>query len=144
MKKAVFFITVSVLLLGCLQKEKELTEQEVYAVLDKFDQGWEKKNSNLVDSVLSEHYVYYTQSGQPFDRKNIIATAGSDVYQLQTMDREPLTLQIEGNTAVVNTIWKGKGFYHGEQFNDKQRCSVTIVKHKGKVRILAEHCTPIK
>jgi len=144
MKKAVFFITVSVLLLGCLQKEKELTEQEVYAVLDKFDQGWEKKNSNLVDSVLSEHYVYYTQSGRPFDRKNIIATAGSDVYQLQTMDREHLTLQIEGNTAVVNTIWKGKGFYHGEQFNDKQRCSVTIVKHKGKVRILAEHCTPIK
>jgi hypothetical protein len=144
MKKAVFFITVSVLLLGCLQKEKELTEQEVYAVLDKFDQGWEKKNSNLVDSVLSEHYVYYTQSGKPFDRKNIIATAGSDVYQLQTMDREHLTLQIEGNTAVVNTIWKGKGFYHGEQFNDKQRCSVTIVKHKGKVRILAEHCTPIK
>ncbi len=144
MKKAVFFITVSVLLLGCLQKEKELTEKEVYAVLDKFDQGWEKKNSNLVDSVLSEHYVYYTQSGKPFDRKNIIATAGSDVYQLQTMDREHLTLQIEGNTAVVNTIWKGKGFYHGEQFNDKQRCSVTIVKHKGKVRILAEHCTPIK
>jgi hypothetical protein len=144
MKKAVFFITVSVLLFGCLQKEKELTEQEVYAVLDKFDQGWEQKNADLVDSVLSEHYVYYTQSGQPFDRKNIIATAGSDVYQLQTMDREPLTLQIEGNTAVVNTIWKGKGFYHGEQFNDKQRCSVTIVKHKGKVRILAEHCTPIK
>jgi len=144
MKKAVFFITVSVLLLGCLQKEKELTEQEVYAVLDKFDQGWEKKNADLVDSVLSEHYVYYTQSGKPFDRKNIIATAGSDVYQLQTMDREHLTLQIEGNTAVVNTIWKGKGFYHGEQFNDKQRCSVTIVKHKGKVRILAEHCTPIK
>jgi hypothetical protein len=144
MKKAVFFITVSVLLFGCLQKEKELTEQEVYAVLDKFDQGWEKKNADLVDSVLSEHYVYYTQSGQPFDRKNIIATAGSDVYQLQNMDREHLTLQIEGNTAVVNTIWKGKGFYHGEQFNDKQRCSVTIVKHKGKVRILAEHCTPIK
>jgi hypothetical protein len=144
MKKAVFFITVSVLLLGCLQKEKELTEQEVYAVLDKFDQGWEKKNADLVDSVLSEHYVYYTQSGKPFDRKNIIATAGSDVYQLQNMDREHLTLQIEGNTAVVNTIWKGKGFYHGEQFNDKQRCSVTIVKHKGKVRILAEHCTPIK
>lgn len=144
MKKAVFFITVSVLLFGCLQKEKELTEQEVYAVLDKFDQGWEQKNSNLVDSVLSEHYVYYTQSGQPFDRKNIIATAGSDVYQLQNMDREHLTLQIEGNTAVVNTIWKGKGFYHGEQFNDKQRCSVTIVKHKGKVSILAEHCTPIK
>lgn len=144
MKKIFTLFLLSLFLLNCTQKEATLTEQEVYAVLDKFDQGWEQKNADLVDSVLSEHYVYYTQSGRPFDRKNIIATAGSDVYQLQTMDREPLTLQIEGNTAVVNTIWKGKGFYHGEQFNDKQRCSVTIVKHKGVVRILAEHCTPIK
>jgi len=144
MKKIFPVFLLSFFLLNCTKKEAMLTEQEVYAVLDKFDQGWEQKNSKLVDSVLSEHYVYYTQSGQPFDRKNIIATAGSDVYQLQTMDREHLTLQIEGNTAVVNTIWKGKGFYHGEQFNDKQRCSVTIVKHNGVVRILAEHCTPIK
>ena len=144
MKKIFTLFLLSLFLLNCTQKEVTLPEQEVYAVLDKFDQGWEQKNADLVDSVLSEHYVYYTQSGRPFDRKNIIATAGSDVYQLQTMDREPLTLQIEGNTAVVNTIWKGKGFYHGEKFNDKQRCSVTIVKHKGVVRILAEHCTPIK
>jgi hypothetical protein len=74
MKKAVLFITISTLLFGCLQKEKDLTEQEVYAVLDKFDEGWQNKKAALVDSVLSEHYVYYTQSGQPFDRKNLIAT----------------------------------------------------------------------
>lgn len=98
----------------------------------------------MVDSVLSNHYVYFTQSGQIFNRSALIITAGSSVYQLQTMGRENLTMQLEGNTAVVNTIWKGKGFYHGEQFNDKQRCSITIVKHKGLVKILAEHCTPIK
>jgi hypothetical protein len=60
------------------------------------------------------------------------------------MEREQLTIQLEGNAAVVNTIWKGKGLYHGEDFNDKQRCSITIVKHNGQVKILAEHCTPIK
>lgn len=120
-----------------------LTEQEVLEVMNKFDQGWKEKNASLVDSVLSSKYLYFTQSGKTFNRQSLVETAGSDEYRLQTMERENLTVQIEGNTAVVNTIWKGKGVYHGEEFNDRQRCSVTIVKNNGKVMILAEHCTPI-
>jgi hypothetical protein len=137
-----FFFTL--IFLGCTNKENSLSEEEVFAVINKFDEGWQNKKPELVDSVLSDKYVYFTQSGHTFDRVNIISTAGSDIYKLQNMERESLTMKIEGNTAVVNTIWKGKGFYHGEQFNDKQRCSITIVKHDGKVKILAEHCTPIK
>lgn len=124
--------------------EELLTEEEVMAVIGKFDEGWRNKDEAIVDSVLSEHYVYFTQSGNTFNRQNIVATAGSDVYTLQNMEREHFVVQIEGNTAVVSTIWKGEGYYHGEQFNDRQRCSVTIVKHNGIVKILAEHCTPIK
>ena len=124
--------------------EDLLTEKEVIAVMDKFDQGWKEKNAALVDSVLSPHYLYFTQSGKTFNRASIVATAGSSDYTLQTMERDNLTIQLEGNTAVVNTIWKGKGAYHGENFDDRQRCSVTIVKLNGQVRILAEHCTPIR
>lgn len=113
-------------------------------VVQHFDEGWKNKQKERVDSVLSPQYLYFTQSGNTFDRVRLVETAGSDVYQLQTMERESFTIQLEGNTAVVNTIWKGKGFYHGEAFNDRQRCSITIVKHEGKVRILAEHCTPIR
>jgi outer membrane lipoprotein-sorting protein len=144
MKNLLLLLLVSVLLNGCKNNDEILTEKEVFAVIDKFDEGWKNKKADLVDSVLSEHYVYFTQSGQTFNRPNLISTAGSDIYKLQTMERENFTIMLEGNTAVVNTIWKGKGFYHGEQFNDKQRCSITIVKHKGVVKILAEHCTPIK
>jgi hypothetical protein len=144
MKKIGLFFILAYTMVSCSQQEEMLTEKEVFAVIDKFDEGWKNKNATLVDSVLSDHYLYFTQSGQTFNRSSLIGTAGSNVYQLQTMGRENLTMQLEGNTAVVNTIWKGKGFYHGEQFNDKQRCSITIVKHKGVVKILAEHCTPIK
>lgn len=121
-----------------------LTEKEVIAVMDKFDQGWREKNAALVDSVLFPHYLYFTQSGKTFDRASLVATAGSSDYSLQTMERDNLTIQLEGHAAVVNTIWKGKGVYHGESFDDRQRCSVTIVKSNGQVRILAEHCTPIR
>lgn len=129
---------------GCRRKEALLTEAEVLTVIARFDRGWETKDSSLVDSVLSQHYVYFTQSGHTFDRESLVATAASDVYTLQSMEREALTMQLEGNTAVVNTVWKGKGHYHGQAFDDRQRCSITIVKHEGRVRILSEHCTPIK
>ena len=144
MKKLSILLLLFYFFSSCKSKDEVLTEKEVFDVINKFDVGWRTKNASIVDSVLSEQYLYFTQSGHTFNRMNILATAGSDVYQLQTMEREQLTIQLEGNAAVVNTIWKGKGLYHGEDFNDKQRCSITIVKHNGQVKILAEHCTPIK
>ena len=128
---------------SCRKKEPLLTEEEARHVVDLFDKGWRSKDARLVDSVLSANYIYFTQSGRTFDRASLVATAGSDVYELQTMDRDSHTVQLEGNTAVVNTVWKGRGFYHGEAFDDRQRCSITVVKHDGRVTILAEHCTPI-
>ncbi len=136
------------LLLACwgfnCHPEAVLTEAEVLKVIERFDAGWQNKDPRIVDSVLSSKYLYFTQSGNTFDRASLIATAGSKEYSLQTMKREEVTIQLDGNTAVVNTIWSGKGFYHGQQFDDRQRCSITIVKHRKQVRILAEHCTPIK
>ena len=144
MKNIVIIIFLG-LLIACSNKKNDLlTEAEVLACIAAFDKGWESKDPKLVDSVLSEKYMYYTQSGNPFNRENLIATAGSDTYTLQDMKRESLTMQIDGDAAVVNTIWSGKGAYHGEAFDDRQRCSITIVKHKGIVKILAEHCTSIK
>jgi len=134
----------TVLLLISCSPEPVLTEAEVMTVIERFDAGWQNKKPKLVDSVLSRNYTYFTQSGNTFDRNSLIATAGSQTYTLQTMQREEVTIHLDGNTAVVNTIWSGQGFYHGQEFNDRQRCSITIVKHKKQVRILAEHCTPIK
>ena len=138
-----WIITIALIGWAC-HPEAVLTKEEVMRVIERFDTGWQKKDSSLVDSVLSPHYLYFTQSGNTLDRASLVSTAGSGVYTLQTMKREEVTIQLDGNTAVVNTIWSGKGFYHGEEFNDRQRCSITIVKHRNKVRILAEHCTPIK
>ena len=137
-------LSAMILPVSCRKKDAPLTEDEARAVVDAFDKGWRSKDARLVDSVLSDNYLYFTQSGRTFDRSSIVATAGSDIYELQNMGRESYTVQLEGNTAVVNTVWTGKGIYHGEAFDDKQRCSITVVKHDGKVIILAEHCTPIR
>lgn len=145
MKKLAIACLLTITAFSCAKKQKDvLTEAEVNAVIDKFDNGWKNKQGAVVDSVLSPQYIYYTQSGKTFDREGIVATAASDVYKLERMARQKRNIRIDGNTAVVNTTWEGKGVYYGTAFNDTQRCSITIVKHNGDVRILAEHCTPIK
>ncbi len=142
--KLIPFFFIACILFSCGKKNEIITEAEVIAVINKFDDAWENKNAKSVDSVLSPHYLYFTQSGGTFDRASLLKTASSSVYKLQTMERSKFSIIIEGNTAVVNSIWYGKGSYHGEDFDDSQRCSITLIKLKGKVKILSEHCTPIK
>ena len=140
-----YFVVILLTLtsLSCSQQEI-LTREEVVAAIERFDNGWKNKQPGIVDSVLSPAYIYFTQSGGTFDRANILKTAASTDYTLQSLQRRQYDIKIEGNTAVVNTIWIGKGVYFDIPFNDTQRCSVTLIKNKGRVKILSEHCTPIK
>jgi len=143
--KKMYFAAIVIVFIGqsCTQKEM-LTREEVVTAIQRFDDGWKNKKATTVDSVLSPSYVYYTQSGGVFDRKSVVQTAGSTDYKLDTMHREQFDIKIEGNTAVVNTIWNAKGSYFNTPFDDRQRCSITLIKKNGKVEILSEHCTPIK
>jgi hypothetical protein len=137
----IFLFTLSCL--SCQQKEI-LTPPEVMDAIHRFDVGWKNKNVKTIDSILSASYIYFTQSGGIFDRKNVVYTAGSADYKLDTVRREQFDIKIQGNTAVVNTVWFAKGTYFDKPFNDTQRCSITVIKNNGKVEILSEHCTPIK
>lgn len=144
MKSILSVIFIVIILQSCGEKNERITTEEVLAVLNRFDEGWRNKKPAVVDSVLSPSYIYFTQSGGTFNRVNVVHTAGSGDYKIDTVYRKQYDIKIEGNTAVVNTIWYGKGAYFGKPFNDRQRCSVTLVKNEGKVMILSEHCTPIK
>jgi len=141
------FIGISSLLIAGItscKKETKLTEAEVVAVIKQFDDGWRNKNLKKVDSVLPPVYTYFTQSGGRFSRDNLVQTAGSNTYLLQSMDRCKLAVALYENTAVVSTRWLGKGTYKGIAFDEDQRCSVTIIKKDNQVQILSEHCTPIR
>lgn len=144
MKSILTAIIALILLQACSSNKRGITEEEVKLAIDRFDMGWKYKNPTLVDSVLSASYMYFTQSGGTFSRENVVQTAGSPEYKLDSMVRKQFEIKIEGNTAVVNTIWAAKGTYYGKRFKDKQRCSITLIKHDNKVEILSEHCTPIR
>lgn len=135
----------AILIISCGKKSKytPLTEDEAIAVIKRFDDGWEKKNLELVDSTLDPAYIYFTQSGGLFSRDSVVQTAGSPSYTLSSMERDAYSVQLSGDVAIVSTRWKGVGTYRGRPFNEDQRCSITVIKREGKVMILSEHCTPI-
>ena len=144
MKRFEFVLFLLVSFCSCNQKQAPLTEGEVINVIKRFDDGWEHKNMQEVDSVLSPSYIYFTRSGGTFSRDSLVATAGESSYSLQDVSRSEFVATIYNNTAIVSTRWKGKGMYRGNPFDEDQRCSITVVKNGDKVEILSEHCTPIQ
>ena len=124
--------------------KQDITEQEAINAIKKFDDGWQNKNLQAVDSVLAHSFIYFTQSGGTFSRDSVVATAGENSYLLHDMSRSEFVVTLAGNTAIVSTRWKGKGMYRGEPFDEDQRCSIVLIKKDNKVEILSEHCTPIK
>jgi hypothetical protein len=141
---AFYFLLVISTFFSCKQKQSELTEDEVVKVINKFDDGWRNKDLPAVDSVLAPGYTYFTQSGGIFSRDSVVATAGESAYTLEGMSRTEFVVDLEENTAIVSTRWKGKGSYRGTPFDEDQRCSIVVIKKDNKVEILSEHCTPIK
>lgn len=139
-----FFLLLIMAFHSCKPKQPPLTTEEVTNVINRFDDGWENKNLQKVDSALSPLYVYFTQSGGVFSRDSVVATAGELTYILQSMSRSEFDIMLSGNTAVVSTRWKGKGLYRGVPFDEDQRCSIVVIKKNNKVEILSEHCTPIR
>lgn len=141
-KRVLIFLLTAASLYSCTKNN--ITEQEVMAAINRFDDGWEHKNLKAVDSVLSPSYIYFTQSGGTFSRDSVVATAGENSYLLERVSRSEFVITIDENTAVVSTRWKGKGSYRGTPFDEDQRCSVVLVKKNNRVEILSEHCTPVK
>ena len=146
--KKILYLFVTTILTGCFgigkPETESLTKEEVYNAITVFDNAWKSKTAPAVDSILSPAYIYFTPSGNTFPRDSIINTAASDIYILTRADRLISDIYVDGNTAVVNTRWQGKGDYRGVPFDDDQRCSITVMKINGQVKLISEHCTSIK
>lgn len=137
-------VSVLFLFLQACNRPETITREEVIETIGKFDKGWKGKDSVIVNEVLAPSYIYFTRSGGTFNRGNVVYTAGSPDYLLDTVQRKLFDIQLEGNTAIANTVWIARGSYFEKPFFDTQRCSITVIKEKGKLQILSEHCTPIK
>ena len=150
MKKTLLAFVIIGFCFGCNKRsgqpanENVLTEKEVRDFVNRYDDLWAKRDTTGMKDVMAENYIYFTSAGSTTDRKKIISWfSPADKYIINTATRSEIGVTINGNTAVVSSRWIGSGSFEGEQFKDDQRCSLTIQKENGKLKLIAEHCTQI-
>ena len=93
---------------------------------------------------MDENYIYFTSTGSTIGRTDILSWFNPvDKYQVEKAERTEISIQINGNTAIVSSRWIGNGSFGEEKFNDDQRCGLVIQKANGRLVLVAEHCTQI-
>ena len=124
--------------------ENGLTEKEVRDFINDYDTMWAKRDTTAMKKAMAENYVYFTSVGSTTDRRKILGWfVPADKYKVDTAIRSEIAVTIHGNTAVVSSRWIGSGSFDGEKFRDDQRCSLTIQKENGEIKLISEHCTEI-
>ena len=150
MKKRIVLFVIGSIIFGCNDKtaqsanEEALTEKEVRDFINEYDNMWAKRDTTAMKESMSENYIYFTSIGNTSNRERIISWfTPVDKYKVDTAVRSEINVTIHGNTAIVSTRWIGSGTFDGERFRDDQRCSLTIQKKAGKLKLISEHCTQI-
>ena len=124
--------------------ENALTEKEVRDFVSDYDNMWAKRDTAAMKEAMADNYIYFTSAGSTTDRKKILGWfVPADKYKVDTAIRSEIAVTIHGNIAVVGSRWIGSGSFDGEKFRDDQRCSLTIQKENGKIKLISEHCTQI-
>ena len=140
----------TILFIGCDNKqnvtndEATLTEKEVRDFVNEYDNMWAKRDTTAMKVAMADSYIYFTSVGSTSDRKKIISWfTPAEKYKVDSAIRSEVSITIHGNTAIVSSRWIGSGSFDGEKFKDDQRCSLTIQKEAGKLKLISEHCTQI-
>ena len=148
MLKNLFLLLISAsLLFGCannISKSDTLTEKEVSDFILHYDELWAKRDTTGMKAAMAENYIYFSSTGNTTTRARILSWfTPADKYKVDTAKRSEVNVSINGNTAIVSSRWIGSGSFDGEKFSDDQRCSLTIQKENGKLKLISEHCTQI-
>ncbi|HET6766987.1 MAG TPA: nuclear transport factor 2 family protein [Chitinophagaceae bacterium] len=150
MRKYIGLFVIAVFCFGCKERfgsptpESELTEKEIRDFVNDYDNMWAKRDTASMKEAMADNYIYFTSVGSITDRKQILGWfVPADKYKVDTATRTEIDVTIHGNTAIVSSRWIGSGSFDGEKFRDDQRCSLTIQKEEGKLKLISEHCTQI-
>jgi ketosteroid isomerase-like protein len=150
MSKNLLFLFLAAFCIGCGEhtgkttSDNIITEKEVVEFINSYDDMWANRDTNAMKDAMAEDYIYFTSTGNTTDRKRIISWfTPADKYKVDTAIRSEINVILNGNVAVVSSRWIGSGSFDGENFKDDQRCSLTIQKLNGKLKLISEHCTQI-
>jgi hypothetical protein len=115
----------------------------VTALIARYDQAWNGRDTATVDRLLAPDYQYFTSTGGVSSRGETLGFLSSPDYQLAHAARSEIQVRVSGLVAVASSRWRGHGRYRGKAFTDDQRCGQVWVRTDVAWLLLTEHCTQI-
>ena len=147
MKKYISLTVAALFAVACsdnITSNDQIAEKEVIDFIKHYDALWANRDTTGMKATMADNYIYFSSTGNTTTRDRIISWfTPADKYKVDTAIRTEISVSINNNIAIVNSRWAGSGSFDGERFRDDQRCSLTIQKENGKLRLIAEHCTQI-
>ena len=110
MKKTIILLTLSVLVFGCCNNQKQVlpqtSEADVAAAVDKLFKAFVNVDENVLKSITVEELVYAHSGGKVQNKSEFIAEILSK-DPLTYISIEPVnqTIQIAGDVAIVRHIF---------------------------------------
>jgi ketosteroid isomerase-like protein len=120
------------------------TEQAVAALEQKWLQGQQTNNPDLIAPLLADKIVDTSSDGKVVDKAGALAMAKAMKYS--SAEYYDVKVTAFGNTAIASGGFKGKGTdASGKPFNANERWTDTWMKMlDGKWQCIATQATPVK
>jgi ketosteroid isomerase-like protein len=116
---------------------------DILAITARLDSAWNAKDTVTVSKLMSPSYTYFSSRGDVLPRNKFLAFLSEPTYKLDFVERSEIEPRFDGNTAIVSTRWRGRGWWKGSSFVDDQRCSMVWHRAFDGWRVMSEHCTQI-
>ncbi len=120
-------------------------EQELLALLRRWDDAAARRDTNVLDGILAENFVFTNAGGRVITRSQyLIATVKApDIARDSPIEREEVEIRLYGNMAVITSRATQRGGPYSHDHEAGFRYTDVWVKQQGCWQAVASQATRI-
>jgi ketosteroid isomerase-like protein len=118
-------------------------KNRILALENAWNQAEEHKDTKALDSLLASSLVYIDYDGSLMNKAQFLASARQPALHPEIITNESMTVEIYGDSAVVNGVDREKGVNKGKSYLRRGRFTDTWVKVNGTWQCVASQSTLI-
>lgn len=140
---ALLFAVAGSLAHGQTTSGQDDEKTRILALENAWNQAEEHKDTKSLDSLLASSLVYIDYDGSLMTKAQFLASARQPALHPEVITNESMTVEIYGDTAVVNGVYREKGVNKGKAYLRRGRFTDTWVKVNGTWQCVASQSTLI-
>ncbi|HEY0378442.1 MAG TPA: nuclear transport factor 2 family protein [Pyrinomonadaceae bacterium] len=107
-------------------------EEEVRALMRRWDDALVNRNFEFIDSILAEDFTYIAASGQVQNKAELLASIRSPELRIAASSSSNVVVRLYGDVAVAIAEGRIKGSYKSQEFENRYRFTDVWVRRHGK------------